>query len=192
METVVRRGWRIGLLSAATWLNHAPEEGDPAVPLVRTSGLSETLTPLVVAAHLDHDLVIVLLHWGQERRETPSGTQVHTAHALVDAGADLVIGHHPHVLQGIEKYGNGLIAYSLGNFLFPAREHEFRDSAVLRVRWEAHPSGLGEVVITPVRLARAPGHAPQMTTARERKTIFERLQRLGKGLWVREATLVMH
>jgi hypothetical protein len=64
-------------------------------------------------------LVCVFLHWGFEYFQYPSSTQVEVAHKLVDAGANFVIGHHPHVIQGIEMYNGALIAYSLGNFFFP-------------------------------------------------------------------------
>ncbi len=63
-------------------------------------------------------LIIVNFHWGAEREYTPNDTQKALAHLAVDEGADLVIGHHPHVLQGIEKYKDKYIAYSLGNFCF--------------------------------------------------------------------------
>lgn len=63
-------------------------------------------------------LIIVNFHWGMEREYTPNDTQKTLAHLAIDEGADLVIGHHPHVLQGIEKYKDKYIAYSLGNFCF--------------------------------------------------------------------------
>ena len=63
------------------------------------------------------DHVIVSLHWGQERFDIPSPDQVELAHALVDAGASLVLGHHAHVLQGRQSYRNAGIFYSLGNFI---------------------------------------------------------------------------
>ena len=62
--------------------------------------------------------VAVCLHWGKEDWRYPSPDQVSTARRIIDMGADLVIGHHPHVLQGIERYRRGHIAYSLGNFMF--------------------------------------------------------------------------
>jgi poly-gamma-glutamate synthesis protein (capsule biosynthesis protein) len=73
---------------------------------------------VVEAARAGHDLVIVVLHWGDEYEDAPQKWQVRAARAFVDAGADAVIAHHPHVLQGIERYGDGLIAYSIGNFVF--------------------------------------------------------------------------
>lgn len=63
-------------------------------------------------------LVIVSFHWGTEKENYPDDVQKTLAHAAVDAGADLVLGHHPHVLQGIEEYKGKNIVYSLGNFCF--------------------------------------------------------------------------
>lgn len=64
------------------------------------------------------DLIIVSLHWGTEYSDYPLEVQRETAHRLVDAGAKLVLGHHPHCLQGMEVYKDSLIAYSLGNFVY--------------------------------------------------------------------------
>ncbi|MBQ7986418.1 MAG: CapA family protein, partial [Clostridia bacterium] len=64
------------------------------------------------------ELIIANVHWGEELATTPNETQVKIAHSMIDNGADLVIGHHPHVLQGIEKYNGKYILYSLGNFCF--------------------------------------------------------------------------
>jgi poly-gamma-glutamate capsule biosynthesis protein CapA/YwtB (metallophosphatase superfamily) len=69
------------------------------------------------------DIVIVMPHWGVERVMTPNATQTEMAHALIDAGADLIVGSHPHVAQAIEQYKGKWIAYSLGNFLFTTSVH---------------------------------------------------------------------
>jgi len=61
---------------------------------------------------------IVLIHWGQEYQLTNSAAQQELAHQMIDAGADLIIGHHPHVTQNIEEYKGKLIFYSLGNLVF--------------------------------------------------------------------------
>ena len=63
-------------------------------------------------------LVIVAFHWGTEKASEPDETQKSLAHTAIDCGADLVVGHHPHVLQAIEYYKGKYIAYSLGNFCF--------------------------------------------------------------------------
>lgn len=64
------------------------------------------------------DVVIVSVHWGDEYALMQNSRQEALAHHIVDAGADVVIGHHPHVVQGIEQYRDGMIFYSLGNFIF--------------------------------------------------------------------------
>lgn len=64
------------------------------------------------------DLVITIFHWGNERETVPDSNQLELGHIAIDYGADLVAGHHPHVLQGIEEYRGKYIVYSLGNFCF--------------------------------------------------------------------------
>ena len=64
------------------------------------------------------DLVVVNVHWGVEYEHKYNTTQAQIAHDIIDSGADLIIGHHPHVVQGLEIYNNKPIFYSLGNFIF--------------------------------------------------------------------------
>ena len=64
------------------------------------------------------DYVIASLHWGKEYMQEPSATAIAAARTLIDSGCDVILGHHPHVLQGMERYGRGVILYSLGNFVF--------------------------------------------------------------------------
>jgi len=63
------------------------------------------------------DHIIISPHWGDERFRFPSPKQIEEAHTLIDAGASMILGHHPHVVQGMEFYQNSPIVYSLGNFL---------------------------------------------------------------------------
>ena len=70
------------------------------------------------AIKADADIIIASCHWGIERNYYPTEKQQELGHKLIDAGADVVIGHHPHVLQGIEEYNGKIICYSLGNFCF--------------------------------------------------------------------------
>ncbi len=82
------------------------------------------------------DLVIVQLHGGYQFAEVASQFLTSATHTSVDAGADLVVGHHPHVLQGFEWYRDRLIAYSLGNFVFDQDFLSTFSSAVLRTVFE--------------------------------------------------------
>lgn len=79
-------------------------------------GINNHLVKKTEYAKSKADVVILNLHWGRELSLIYSPKQKKMAHRLVDAGADIIIGHHPHVLQPIETYRNAIIAYSLGNF----------------------------------------------------------------------------
>jgi poly-gamma-glutamate capsule biosynthesis protein CapA/YwtB (metallophosphatase superfamily) len=83
------------------------------------------------------DFVIVSFHWGKELQFYPSDYQKNYGKRSIDAGADLVIGHHPHVLQGLEVYKGKLIAYSLGNFLFGSYSKNCTDSVILGVDFDS-------------------------------------------------------
>lgn len=64
------------------------------------------------------EVVVVYFHWGNEREYAPDENQIYLGHAAVDAGADMVVGSHPHVIQGYENYNGRWIFYSLGNFCY--------------------------------------------------------------------------
>lgn len=86
------------------------------------------------------DFIIVSLHWGGEYAHTPSAKQKEIAHKFIDAGADIILGHHAHVLQGIERYKGGIIVYSLGNFAFDQRDEKTKRSVILVFQLEKHES----------------------------------------------------
>lgn len=79
------------------------------------------------------DIVVVSYHWGQEKSKQLRAYQPLLAHAAIEAGASLVIGHHPHVLQAVERYQDGLILYSLGNFAFGSYSRSAEFSAIAHV-----------------------------------------------------------
>ena len=137
VELVEAKGWRIGVL-AFTNRSNAPQRDDaPTLPFLSAREVPTKLAPIVEAARDDYDLLVAFVHWGEEYEDGPSGAQKKAAHALIDAGADMVVAHHPHVLQGVELYGDGLIAYSLGNFLFENTNDPARLTGVLRVEMNA-------------------------------------------------------
>ncbi|MBZ9569686.1 CapA family protein [Patescibacteria group bacterium] len=80
--------------------------------------LDDGITKDIKMAKEKANIVIVSIHFGEEYQFQPSLEQKHFAHLAIDSGADLVVGHHPHIVQEVEKYKTGLIAYSLGNFVF--------------------------------------------------------------------------
>jgi len=80
------------------------------------------------------DIMLVHVHWGTEDTLYPADRQIDIARKMVDAGADIIIGHHPHRLQGIEFYNNAVIVYSLGNFLFDQNDHVNNIGGILEIK----------------------------------------------------------
>ncbi|MBN1663694.1 MAG: CapA family protein [Deltaproteobacteria bacterium] len=87
---------------------------------------------------------LVSIHWGYQEDELPSPDQIKAAHRLIDAGALIVHGHHPHVLQGFERYRNGVILYSLGNFIFS----DFRRADGVKIHFPERSKRTGAAVCT--------------------------------------------
>jgi poly-gamma-glutamate synthesis protein (capsule biosynthesis protein) len=97
----------------------------------------------------DIDVVIVLLHSGIEYQAAPGEAQQAAAYAAVDAGADLVVGHHTHILQGIERYGEGVILYGTGNFAFDIDG----DAATAMFHIWVDENGVREITLEPVLIS---------------------------------------
>lgn len=81
-------------------------------------------------------VIVISLHWGMEGEPYPLPFQVELAHRVIDDGASIIVGHHSHVVQGIERYGGGLIAYSHGNFCFPDVSSPFIEGVRVKQRRE--------------------------------------------------------
>ena len=97
------------------------------------------------------DIVIVIFHWGIERDAAPNSHQTMLARLAIDEGADLVCGHHPHVLQGIEEYKGKNIVYSLGNFCFGGNSNPSdKDTMIFQQTFTITKDGLKEDNVTNV------------------------------------------
>ena len=185
VETVVVKGWRIGFVAAAAVCNTEWSHAFPRLPFAEPEVFARAVAPVVREARADHDLVIAVFHWGEEYEDVPDVWQVKAAHAIIDAGADAVIGHHPHVLQGIERYKHGVIAYSLGNFLFDNTYTTRRWSGVLRLRFERGGGGgdaacLAAPTFHPLVVVPRPHHHPTVARGRNFKAVSSRLIKLSK------------
>lgn len=103
------------------------------------------------------EIVVVSVHWGDEGTYSPNATQQTLGHRAIDAGADIVFGHHSHTLQRIEPYRGGIIYYSLGNFSFGGnRNPSDKDTAIVRqhvLRYEDGTVALGDLEIIPCRVS---------------------------------------
>ncbi|HEY3253040.1 MAG TPA: CapA family protein [Polyangiaceae bacterium] len=112
-----KRGLKIALLG---YDDYHPRsfEAAPDRPGVAWAEDEQIIWDIARARRAGANIVLPFLHWGWENEPGPSARQRELAHALIDAGADAVIGSHPHVTQGAEMYRGKPIVYSLGNFVF--------------------------------------------------------------------------
>jgi poly-gamma-glutamate capsule biosynthesis protein CapA/YwtB (metallophosphatase superfamily) len=127
-----------------------------------------------VAAALDRaDVVIVMPHWGSEYTALPSERQQELARQAIDAGATLVVGNHAHVLQAVEWFDEGFVAYGLGNFVFDQDwSLETQQGAVLEATF--HGPRLVGVRLHPVHIHDM--HQPRWASADEARSILRRVQ----------------
>ncbi len=110
------KGVRVAMIGAVDASTGARRFAGPASSGVAPFDLEFLCQKIkLLSGQVDH--IIVSPHWGQERFRFPSPEQIRQAHTLIDAGASMVIGHHPHVIQGMELYQAHPIVYSLGNFV---------------------------------------------------------------------------
>ena len=146
---IVRNGARIAYLSFTDNVpdGFTPSKSRPGVAVGRNM---TKVKNAIRSAKRHADYVIVSFHWGVEQSYTADSQQIRDAHAAVNAGADVVLSHHPHVVQGFEFYHHKLIAYSLGNFVFPYKTTEGRKSVILRATLT--PTGTIGARVTPVYL----------------------------------------
>ncbi|MFA5844583.1 MAG: CapA family protein [Coriobacteriia bacterium] len=171
---VSRRGARVAYLAFSHVLPPGFVADADSPGLAPGRGRPGEVAAAVRAAKRRADYVVVSFHWGVEYSPDATAEQVRDARRAIDAGADLVLAHHPHVIQGVERYHGGLIAYSLGDFVFDHYSRETGEAFVLTA--EVGPSGVGSVGIVPVYLD---GHgAPAVVTGTAAQRILERLRRL--------------
>lgn len=182
IESFEAKGWRIGFLSVTNRINTpvssaAPTPDKPQVPYIELVDMPDKLLPLVEQARASHDLIVVAIHWGDEYDEAPNVYQQKVAHALLDGGVDMLIGHHPHVLQAVEHYKHGVIAYSLGNFLFEHTGEIPRLTGVLRTKWVAGKTQpcMSEVVFHSAYMKRTPYPHPSPATGAMGKQVRKRV-----------------
>jgi len=133
----------------------------------------EEMMKAVRKARAKADFVIVSLHAGTEYTDTPNDLQVNFAHAAVDAGADLIIGHHPHVVQPLEQYRGKYIFYSLGNFVFDQpQKRETREGLAIKVYFSKEK--IEKISLLPVVMENLA--QPRMASEDEADKILARLK----------------
>jgi poly-gamma-glutamate synthesis protein (capsule biosynthesis protein) len=125
---IQREGLTLAFLASVTIpLEVSPDAKNVARPAQTDI---DRMTQQITKLRNNVDFIIVSFHWGTEFSSDPTEKQRDLAHRAIDSGADVVLGHHPHVIQGIEKYKGRCICYSLGNFIFDQHKLRRRESIV--------------------------------------------------------------
>jgi poly-gamma-glutamate synthesis protein (capsule biosynthesis protein) len=125
-------GWKVavvgfgGVAPDDTWYATADTPG------MRNGDDTPSMVDAVAAAEAEADLVVVTIHWGMELDTTPRQDDIERAHAMIEAGADVIFGHHSHRMQPLETIGDAAVFWSLGNFVWPHNSVSSATTAVAR------------------------------------------------------------
>ncbi len=181
---IEKNGFAIGMLGYTDWadllfkgdpaITFAAEAGKPGVAPMKRELIREDIRNLRGKV----DVLIVSLHWGVEGSSRTTAGQVDLAHELIDSGADVILGHHPHRFQGIEIYKGKPILYSLGNFIFDQNDPLARQSFIIDI--ELEKNALKRISAVPVTIADK--MRVVKTTGRKASEQMHRLLSLSRGL----------
>jgi len=143
---ITRNEIRVGFLAYSCFLNPATKlagKKRPGIAYFNLNAAKKWVKKIASSA----DLVVVSMHWGLDFEKYPVPFQMDYARELIDSGADLIIGHHPHCLQGIELYKHGIIAYSLGDFIF---DEPHQETCILKC--EVSKQGINNFDLIPAKI----------------------------------------
>jgi len=154
---------------------------------------AESIKPLIQNTKKDADILIVSLHWGPNWEEKPSKEFVNFAHALIDAGADVIHGHSAHIFQGIELYKNKLIFYSCGDLLDDYKvEKLLRNDETFLCIITVDKEGIQKLQLVPALIS---NEQVNQAEGQDSKRLIEKMQKISKelgpikiddeGLWLR-------
>ncbi len=153
---IEKNGIRLGLLSYTDMAQYV-YAGNPAISYAADTGKAgvaprvyESIQEDIEALREQVDLVAISLHWGVEESFVITPEQTEFAHKLLDEGADMILGHHPHQFQGIEIYKGKPVIYSMGNFIFDQNDPENMETFIVEMTFEE--AKLKSLEAVPVRI----------------------------------------
>lgn len=166
---IEKNGIRIAFLAYTSII---PDESwraapdSPGIAPLSEEDYSRVLTNISKVSE-ESDILVVMLHWGYEYIQKPSEAQKKLARSMIDHGADVIVGHHPHVLQGIEFYKEKPIFYSIGNFLFLKRNHLAGLSGIFELTFDEYGFQRGRIHPVFINRCRAELHNSETIVGRE-------------------------
>ena len=167
-QTIEAGGKKIGFLGATRVIPVSDWAVTACNPGMLATYDPTRLLEKIKEAKLVNDYVVVYVHWGVEREEFPKDYQRTLGRQYIDAGADLVVGSHPHVLQGIEYYQGKPIVYSLGNFVFGS---SIPKTMLLKVRLEGEQAELSVIPGTS-----SAGYTRELTEEGKKQEFYQYLE----------------
>jgi poly-gamma-glutamate synthesis protein (capsule biosynthesis protein) len=133
----------------------------------------------IAAARKEASVVVVSIHWGEEGATRLRPYQPRLARLMIDSGADVVIGHHPHRLQGVERYKNGIVFYSLGNFAFAAKGKHGDSTMLVRFSFDGG-NRVAELLPVNIRYNEV-GFQPAIMNGKRADRLIDEIRKLPPG-----------
>ncbi len=168
------RGTKVGMLGYSLTMPHefwAGEDRAGTAPL-----LEKIMLEYIAKAKKQVRVLIVNVHWGEEAKTRLRPYQPVLGRKMIDAGADVVIGHHPHILQGIERYKRGIVFYSMGNFAFAHKSRIALRTMLVRLRFDGD---LRSAELVPVNIHhKEVGFQPTPISGKPADDLIESVRRL--------------
>jgi poly-gamma-glutamate capsule biosynthesis protein CapA/YwtB (metallophosphatase superfamily) len=181
LAIIEKNNLRIGFLAYTSIIPdtrwHATENSPGIAPL--RPEFYERILQTIEKANQNCDILVIMLHWGKEHSNQVENWQRELARQMIDSGADVIVGHHPHVLRAIEFYQNKPILYSTGNFVFLKRDDKAGQTAVFSLRM--NKAGFVHGFISPVHIRYAKANLLDQSQALY-PTIINEMTSLSKTL----------
>ncbi len=180
------QGVRFGLLAFSDVVPPGYQAG-LGRPGIASAKDVDRMRGVISSARAHADVLVVIFHWGIQKARTPSPRQRELARAAQQAGADLILGGHPHVLQGVGCLGDVPVVYSAGNFVFPTSRAAARRTAIFEIEFSRKPES-SKPRVDFVRLVPAlidDGGAPQLLMGRAGNSIRNEMATLSWQLGAR-------
>lgn len=166
------RGVKLGLLSYCEDQQYHLDI--PILPIANLENIERDVKKL----KRNCDIILISLHWGDEFVDYPSPRQIQKAHDIIDMGVRVILGHHSHVVQGIENYHGGLIAYSLGSFIKDLWPKRLRESFILQI--EISKDQVLKYNIIPIFINKE--YQPEVLKGTERFSFISRMENISQRI----------
>lgn len=177
-QIIEKNGKKIGFLGASRVFPTGGWAAGSSHPGMFSAYDTASVVQEIQKVKKECDYLVVYVHWGIERNTQPEAYQREMGHQYIDAGADLVVGSHPHVLQGIELYHGKWILYSLGNFVFGSSIPE-------TMLVQASVDAQGETALSIVPATSSAGYTRELDVGKK-EAFYQKIQGLSDGVQIDE------